>query len=538
MESTIMDFPLTLSMIMRRAELLFPNQEIVTRQPDRSFHRYTNREWLRRAKKLALALKKMGVRDGERVASFCWNHYQHYELYFAVPAMGAVLHTLNLRLGEEDLSYIINHADDRVLFIDDSLLPLYEKFRNRVNFRRIVVISRDGEVPEGMLDYETLLGQEDEQEFEYTDWDERKAISMCYTSGTTGKPKGVLFSHRSTILHALVSCMSTTLAFSEKDVLLPVVPMFHVNAWGIPYAAPMVGSKLVFPGPYSDPASLLEAFVQEKVTFTGGVPTIWIGMLKVLDENPGVHDLSNMRMLLVGGSAVPRSLIDAFEKRHGLNITQAWGMTEMSPLGTFYSERPHLEDLERDAQLDYRAKQGLPVNLVEYRIRGEKGFAPFDGESMGELEVRGPFITGSYYNSAEGAEKFTGDGWFKTGDIVTIDEECYLEVKDRSKDLVKSGGEWISSLDLENRLMGHEAVTEAAVFAVAHEKWQERPLAAVVLQEGKQASKEELLSFLAEKFPKWWLPDDLLFVESIPKTSVGKFKKVSLREMYWHHLSK
>ena len=485
MESTIMDFPLTLSMIMRRAELLFPNQEIVTRQPDRSFHRYTNREWLRRAKKLAMALKRMGVRDGERVASFCWNHYQHYELYFAVPAMGAVLHTLNLRLGEEDLSYIINHADDRVLFIDDSLLPLYEKFRNRVNFRQIVVISRDGEVPEGMLDYETLLGQEDEQEFEYADWDERKAISMCYTSGTTGKPKGVLFSHRSTILHALVSCMSTTLAFSEKDVLLPVVPMFHVNAWGIPYAAPMVGSKLVFPGPYSDPASLLEAFVQEKVTFTGGVPTIWIGMLKVLDENPGVHDLSNMRMLVVGGSAVPRSLIDAFEKRHGLNITQAWGMTEMSPLGTLYSERPHLEDLERDAQLDYRAKQGLPVNLVEYRIRGDEGFAPFDGESMGELEVRGPFITGSYYNSAEGAEKFTGDGWFKTGDIVTIDEECYLEVKDRSKDLVKSGGEWISSVDLENRLMGHETVAEAAVFAVAHEKWQERPLAAVVLQEGK-----------------------------------------------------
>ena len=538
MESTIMDFPLTLSMIMRRAELLFPNQEIVTRQPDRSFHRYTNREWLRRAKKLALALKRMGVRDGERVASFCWNHYQHYELYFAVPAMGAVLHTLNLRLGEEDLSYIINHADDRVLFIDDSLLPLYEKFRNRVNFRQIVVISRDGEVPEGMLDYETLLGREDEQEFEYADWDERKAISMCYTSGTTGKPKGVLFSHRSTILHALVSCMSTTLAFSEKDVLLPVVPMFHVNAWGIPYAAPMVGSKLVFPGPYSDPASLLEAFVQEKVTFSGGVPTIWIGMLKVLDENPGVHDLSNMRMLVVGGSAVPRSLIDAFEKRHGLNITQAWGMTEMSPLGTFYSERPHLEDLERDAQLDYRAKQGLPVNLVEYRIRGDEGFAPFDGESMGELEVRGPFITGSYYNSAEGAEKFTGDGWFKTGDIVTIDEECYLEVKDRSKDLVKSGGEWISSVDLENRLMGHETVAEAAVFAVAHEKWQERPLAAVVLQEGKQASKEELLSFLAEKFPKWWLPDDLLFVESIPKTSVGKFKKVTLREMYWRHLSK
>ncbi len=536
MDGLMMDFPLTLSMVMRRAELLYPNQEIVTREPDKSYHRYTYKDWIKRTKKLALALKKLGIADGQRIGSFCWNHYQHYELYFGVPAMGGVLHTLNLRLGTEDLAYIINHAEDQILFIDDNLLPLFEKFKESVNFKKVIVISRDGNVPEGMLDYEKLLEAEDDCEFEYVDWDENKAISMCYTSGTTGRPKGAVYSHRSTVLHAMVSSMSSGLGLQQTDVLLPVVPMFHVNAWGIPYAAPLIGSKLVFPGPHLDPPSLLETFAQEKVTLTGGVPTIWIGMLKVLDENPNAYDLSSMRTLLVGGSAVPKSLIDDFETRHNLNIVQAWGMTEMSPLGTINSLKPHLQNSDRETQLNYRGKQGLPVNLVEFRVRGDEGLMAFDGKSMGELEVRGPYIASSYYNAPESADKFTEDGWFKTGDIVTMDPDCYLEIKDRTKDLVKSGGEWISSVEVENALMGHEAVAEAAVFAVAHEKWQERPLAVVVLQAGKTTSHDELIAHLAQTFPKWWLPDDVVFVEEIPKTSVGKFKKTVLRETYQDHL--
>lgn len=536
MDGLMMNFPLTLSTIMRRAELLYPRQEIVTRQPDKSFHRYTYKDWLRRTKKLALALQHLGVKDGERVASLCWNHYQHFELYYGVPSMGGVLHTLNLRLGAEDLSYIINHAEDQVLFIDDNLLPLFEQIKEHVNFRHIVVISQSGNVPEGMLDYEKLIEPHDENQFEYTDWDENKAIAMCYTSGTTGRPKGAVYSHRSTVLHAMVSCMTSSLAFSEDDTILPVVPMFHVNAWGMPYAATMVGSKIIFPGPHLDPPSLLEAFHQEKVTFTGGVPTIWLGMLKVLDENPNTYDLSSMRMLIVGGSAAPKSMIDAFETRHNLNIVQAWGMTEMSPLGTINSLRPHLKEADRETQLTYRAKQGLPANLVEVRVRGEEGLVEFDGESMGELEVRGPFIASAYYNSEEGSDKFTEDGWFKTGDVVVIDPDYYLEIKDRSKDLVKSGGEWISSVDVENVLMGHDAVAEAAVFAVAHEKWQERPLAAVVLHKGQSATSTELIDYLSQSFPKWWLPDDVVFIDEIPKTSVGKFRKTVLREQYHDYL--
>ncbi len=537
MNGLMMDYQLTLPAILGRAEELFGHREIVTRLPDRSIHRYAYSDFVSRAKKLAVALENLGVEKGDRVATLCWNHCQHLEAYFGVPCRGAVLHTLNLRLHPDDLAYIVDHAEDKVLLVDENLLPLFEKFKDRVNLEHVVVVSENGAAPDGAYSYEALLEVADERDFRYPELDESAAMGMCYTSGTTGRPKGVVYSHRAIFLHSLGHMTADSIGMSEADCVLPVVPMFHANAWGLPYSAALTGAKQVFPGPHLDPGNLLELFESERVTLTAGVPTIWFGILQVLDEDPNAYDLSALRAMLVGGAAAPKSMIQGFDERHGLRVLQGWGMTETSPLASIAHLRTEIVEKSKDEQYEYMARQGYPMPTVEIRARGDEGLVPWDGVSMGELELRGPYIASAYYNAPETADKFTEDGWLKTGDIATIDEYGFIKIQDRTKDLVKSGGEWISSVALENALMAHDAVAEAAVVAIPDPKWGERPLAAVVLKEGEVATQEELIKHLESDFAGWWLPDRVEFVDEIPKTSVGKFKKSELRERFAKRVS-
>ena len=537
MNGLMMDYQLTLPAILGRAEELFGHREIVTRLPDRSIHRYAYSDFVSRAKKLAVALENLGVEKGDRVATLCWNHCQHLEAYFGVPCRGAVLHTLNLRLHPDDLAYIVDHAEDKVLLVDENLLPLFEKFKDRVNLEHVVVVSENGAAPDGAYSYEALLEVADERDFRYPELDENAAMGMCYTSGTTGRPKGVVYSHRAIFLHSLGHMTADSIGMSEADCVLPVVPMFHANAWGLPYSATLTGAKQVFPGPHLDPGNLLELFESERVTLTAGVPTIWFGILQVLDEDPNAYDLSALRAMLVGGAAAPKSMIQGFDERHGLRVLQGWGMTETSPLASIAHLRTEIAEKSKDEQYEYMARQGYPMPTVEIRARGDEGLVPWDGVSMGELELRGPYIASAYYNAPETADKFTEDGWLKTGDIATIDEYGFIKIQDRTKDLVKSGGEWISSVALENALMAHDAVAEAAVVAIPDPKWGERPLAAVVLKEGEVATQEELIKHLESDFAGWWLPDRVEFVDEIPKTSVGKFKKSELRERFAKRVS-
>ncbi len=532
MKGLMQDYQLTLPAILKRAEDLYGKKEIVSRTPDKSFHRYTYADFVRRSKKLAVALGKLGLEKSDRVVTLAWNTHQHLEAYFGVPSANLILHTLNPRLSPNDLAYIINHAEDKVLLIDETLVELLDNIEDEVDLEHIFVFSADGSAPEGLESYEDLLEGADEADFEYPDLDERDAAALCYTSGTTGRPKGALYSHRSICLHSLALAAADGLGIRERDVVLPVVPMFHVNAWGVPFAATMVGAKQVMPGVHLDPESLLEEYEQERVTFTAGVPTVFLAVLQTLDSDPGAYDLSEMRSLAIGGSAAPESMIRGFDERHGLKVVHAWGMTETDPVATVCHLTSELLEAPEDEQYKYRAKQGFPLPFIEIRARGDEGFIPWDGEAMGELEVRGPWVANSYFNTEEGSDKFIEDGWFKTGDIVTIEPRGYVEIRDRDKDLVKSGGEWISSVDLENAIMGHEAVAEASVIAIPHEKWDERPLAVVVLKDGQEATAEDLLSHLEGDFAKWQLPDAVEFVDEIPRTATGKFLKMELREQF------
>lgn len=531
MNGLMMNYQLTLTAILERAEALFGPKEIVSRLPDKSFHRYTYADFVRRTKQLTLALKKLGVKSGDRVATFCWNHHQHLEAYFAIPSADAVLHTLNLRLSAEDLTYIANHAQDKVAIVDKVLWPLFDKFRDRVQIEKVIVVSEDGEVPPGTLNYEQLLAEMDPKDFVYPQTDENQAAAMCYTSGTTGKPKGVLYSHRAMTLHSLAAALPDVLNLSESDTVLPVVPMFHANAWGLPYTATMIGAKQVYPGPFLDGPSLLEDFEKEKVTVTGGVPTIWLGILQELEKDPQRYKLTPGMRMIVGGSAAPEAMIRKFDE-FNLQVIHAWGMTEMTPLGTVSNLTGELKAAPEDEQYAYRAIQGRPAPFVDLRARGDSELVPWDGQTMGELEVRGPWVAAAYYNAPEAVDRFTEDGWFRTGDVVTLDQRGYMKIQDRSKDLIKSGGEWISSVDMENAIMGHPAVAEAAVIAIPDPKWAERPLAIVVLKEGKTATQEDIINFLAQKFAKWSLPDAVEFIDAIPRTATGKFLKTALRDRF------
>jgi len=526
----MMDYQLTLPAIMRRAELLWPHAEIVSRLPDRSLHRYRYRELFERARRLAAALRRLGVAPGDRVGTLGWNHHQHLEAYFAIPSIGAILHTLNLRLHPSDLAEIVGHAHDRIVIVDRVLLPLLEHVRSRVDVDRVIVMGGEGPLPDGAIDYESLLESADASDGGPIDLDERQAAAMCYTSGTTGRSKGVLYSHRALVLQCLYWTAADILGACQRDVMLGVVPMFHINGWGMPFTAPLVGAKLVLPGSCLDPDGLLELVHRERVTLSAGVPTVWLGVLEALNGGHSA-EISSLRTLLVGGSAVPRALMEGYD-RYGIRVVQGWGMTEVTAIGSMSTLPRSLDDAPADRQYDARTRQGVPVPFVEIRARSESGLVPWDGETMGELEVRGATVASAYYDNPDGAASFTPDGWFRTGDVVTIDPTGSIRVCDRSKDLIKSGGEWISSVALENALMGHPAVAEAAVVAIRDPKWDERPLACVVVKAGHTVTSDELRAFLAPDFAKWWLPDAYEFVEHIPRTSTGKFFKSALRERF------
>jgi len=527
----MMDVPLTIDLIVDRAEHRMGDVEVVSRRPDRSLSRTNFRSVMERARRLARALVGAGIQKGDCVATLMWNHSEHLEAYFGIPLAGAVCHTLNLRLHPDEIAYIANDARDRFVIVDDVLLPLLDKIiASGGTFERVIVVGTAGkpEARETRETYDQFL--ETATAVALPALAESDGLSMCYTSGTTGKPKGVVYSHRSTVLHSLTAPLPDWFDLSRTDTLLPVVPMFHVNAWGLPYIAPMLGAKLVFPGPHLDPPSLLELLASERVTYAAGVPTIWLGIRDAMDATPGQWKLMPGLRMLVGGSAAPEQLIRDFD-RLGMTLIHAWGMTEMSPLGLLSRVPPEIADADEATRYRLRAKQGVPPPLVDIRVRNDAGEVPRDDKTSGEVMCRGPWIAQAYAGGAT-PERWTADGFFRTGDIARVDQHGFVQLTDRVADLIKSGGEWIASQELENALMGHPAVREAAVVGVPHPKWSERPLAVYVLKSGATASVDDLRAHLASRFPKFWLPDAFEPIEMIPRTSTGKFQKVALRERF------
>jgi fatty-acyl-CoA synthase len=526
------DYPLTIESILRRGEQYFPKKTVSTNTIE-GIERISFADLGVRARQAAGILNTLGISEGGRVGTFGWNTADHMAMYFAVPATGRVLHTLNIRLFPEQLIYTAGHANDEAVFVDRSLLPLFAKYLPSLSTVRHVVVFDDGSANELPDDSRVVRWQDvvgDEFDFAGKVKDENTAAAICYTTGTTGSPKGVLYSHRSTWLHSLITQVPSTFALRESDTLMPVVPMFHAMAWGLPYAAMMAGADVVMPGPDLSPPSLLELLEREKVTITAGVPTIWMGMLPLL---PG-RNLSALRTVICGGSAVPKALSEGWRDAIGLPITQAWGMTELSPIGSVATLRSEYDGAPEEEQAEVRATAGFAPIGVEMRIVDpQTGQAlPWDNQASGELECRGPWIARQYYRTDEPGEQFTEDGWLRTGDVGAISDLGYLRLVDRTKDLIKSGGEWISSVQLENTIMGHPSVAEAAVIALPHSKWMERPFACVVVKSGQELTKADLMTYLATQVGKWGLPDDLEFIDEIPKTSVGKFSKKALRERF------
>jgi fatty-acyl-CoA synthase len=534
MDGLMMDFPLTINRILTRARQFFPDKEIVSVLPSGAKHRYTYKDLYARVVKLSHVLKSLGAKPGDRIGTFAWNHYRHLELYFGAPMSGYVLHTLNIRLFPEQIEYIVNHAEDAFVFVDASLLKALEPLASKLKgVEHWIVITEDGKLPATTLspvsEYEALMAKAGTDEI-FPEIAESDAAGLCYTSGTTGNPKGVLYSHRSTYLHALLAGQTDVLGMSERDVCMPVVPMFHANAWGQPYLATNIGAKTVYAGSNVVPEALVNLMASEHVTYAMGVPTIWNGLLQYMREHK--VKLPDLKRMVVGGSAVPRAMVEAFKKEFGVIIVQGWGMTEMSPLGTTGRLTRKMEDWPEAKQIDVLAKAGMPCPGVEVKILDPLGKElPWDGKSAGELLVRGPAVVKSYFRNDEAKGQFTADGWFRTGDVAYMDADGYLNIADRTKDLIKSGGEWISSVEMENVIMGCPGVLESAVVARPDAKWDERPVAYVVRKPGTDLTSEEILNFLTDKFAKWQLPSeqDIHFIDQIPRTSVGKFDKKVLR---------